>query len=308
MKGSNVVQAASQFANREDMQQICWFSAIMNVCTAACLFEFCVANIASRLLARLSSPEHSVTGPLKSCWEITMSHLYFRCKKTKSNRLHFFCGLRPKGKEQHVWVGERQSGCSPDVSGCFSESWSGLREDLQTCVKTNNKSQKQELKPDKSCWYLSAVSDQTQTQWVSFFSHPHTIPPYVSAQFPTVPPVTLAKVLDEKRTGRKRKTGTKDEDFFSVLEEQRGWLLLCSGKEASTALNQCLPAWLSFVLCVCLSVLSALQIPVTRSLKTTISYFIFDIVTQIFEKGYEYAVAMWPMHWNRTVSQKLQSV
>lgn len=91
------------------------------------------------------------------------------------------------------------------------------------CILANNKNQKQEPKTDKSCSYLSALFDQTQTQWVSFFPpHLHTIPPYMSAQFPTVPLVTLAKVLDEKRTGRKTKMGTKRWKLFFCSEGAEG--------------------------------------------------------------------------------------
>lgn len=93
--------------------------------------------------------------------------------------------------------------------------------------------------------FICSLWENSNTVGVFFFSHLHTIPPYMSAQFPTVAPVTLAKVLDEKRTGRKRKMGTKRwKLFFSVLKEQK---VQCCGfqeQKASTAVNSRLLAWL----------------------------------------------------------------
>lgn len=98
---------------------------------------------------------------------------------------------------------------------------------------------------------------------MAFFFPFHTIPPDMSAQLPTVPPITLAKVLDEMRR-HKGKMGTKDGEFEMDLEGAEGLGSLVFRRKDLTAVN-----WCSFFfftssrltrLCGCIS---NLQIPVT---------------------------------------------
>lgn len=101
------------------------------------------------------------------------------------------------------------------------------------CLLANNKNQK--LTRGANIYLQSLI--KLKHSGCFFFSPSHHSP-YMSAQFPTVAPVTLAKVLDEKTTGRKRKMGTKRWKLFSDLEEQRGSVLWFSGKKkASKAVN-----------------------------------------------------------------------
>lgn len=155
-----------------------------------------------------------------------MSHLYFRCKKLKSIDLIFFVVFGPKGKEQHVWVGERQSGCSPDVSGCFSESWSGLRKDLQTCVKTNNKSPKAGTKTwQELLIFICSLWSNSNTVGVSLFSPSH----HPSLRECTVPYCSPGNFSKGARWEENRQ---KEKDW-----DKRWRLLFCSGGAKGSAVT-----------------------------------------------------------------------
>lgn len=111
------------------------------------------------------------------------------------------------------------------------------------CLLANNKNQK--LTRGANIYLQSLI--KLKHSGCFFFSPSHHSP-YMGVQFPTVAPVTLAKVLDEKTTGRKRKMGTKRWKLFSDLEEQRGSVLWFSGKKKGFKSGELVSSYLT-ILC-----------------------------------------------------------
>lgn len=105
------------------------------------------------------------------------------------------------------------------------------------CILANNKNQKQEPKTDKSCSYLSALFDQTQTQRVSFFTSPSHHPSLHECTVPYCSPGNFSKGVRWEENRQKEKDGDKKMKTFFLFWRSKG--VECYGfqEKASRAVN-----------------------------------------------------------------------